>query len=389
MIGLEFHDFSQTLPMVLRPIVSVLDDKLKGSLSGFVGAALLSLYLLLMAAATIMFPDSNWDVLPYIAAAGERTHPTPEALHAYAYESVRAGVSVGDYQALADDGGGYRSHMARDPAAFQSMLPMYRVKFLYIQAASVVLFGAVLLLWLRSAGALALAPLLVAVLIVAEFAYVARSNSPDLLASALLLAGLYAYTRRSEMPVALFLLLAVCVRPDTVIFVGVFAVLVVVFRQRSIGALTGTVASFAAYFVISHAAGHPGWWPHLYFSSVEQQMNMEGFAPAFSVLAYAKALVNAVVRSLVFNTWVGVAVLALGAWYIAGQAGFKLDRRSGLLFAALVLGVLAKFAVFPIHDNRIHFPYLIPPFLLLARAVMPTPSAMGSTTSSGAPSLRS
>ncbi|MGE0499368.1 MAG: aspartate aminotransferase family protein [Rhizobiaceae bacterium] len=41
MIGLEFHDFSQTLPLVLRPVVSVLDDKLKGSLSGFVGSLLL------------------------------------------------------------------------------------------------------------------------------------------------------------------------------------------------------------------------------------------------------------------------------------------------------------------------------------------------------------
>ncbi len=41
MVGLEFQDFSQTLPMVLRPVVSVLDDKLKGSLSGFIGALLL------------------------------------------------------------------------------------------------------------------------------------------------------------------------------------------------------------------------------------------------------------------------------------------------------------------------------------------------------------
>jgi acetylornithine/succinyldiaminopimelate/putrescine aminotransferase len=41
MIGLEFHDFSQTLPMALRPMVAMLDDKLKGSLSGFVGALLL------------------------------------------------------------------------------------------------------------------------------------------------------------------------------------------------------------------------------------------------------------------------------------------------------------------------------------------------------------
>ena len=41
MIGLEFQDFSQTLPAVLRPMVAMLDDKLKGSLSGFIGAALL------------------------------------------------------------------------------------------------------------------------------------------------------------------------------------------------------------------------------------------------------------------------------------------------------------------------------------------------------------
>lgn len=41
MVGLEFQDFSQTLPAVLRPMVSMLDDRLKGSLSGFIGAALL------------------------------------------------------------------------------------------------------------------------------------------------------------------------------------------------------------------------------------------------------------------------------------------------------------------------------------------------------------
>ena len=49
MVGLEFHDFSQTLPMVLRPVVSMLDDKLKGSLSGFVGALLLRDYDVLVA----------------------------------------------------------------------------------------------------------------------------------------------------------------------------------------------------------------------------------------------------------------------------------------------------------------------------------------------------
>ena len=58
MVGLEFQDFSQTLPTVLRPVVSVLDDKLKGSLSGFVGALLLRDYDCLVA-----FTEYNRNVI--------------------------------------------------------------------------------------------------------------------------------------------------------------------------------------------------------------------------------------------------------------------------------------------------------------------------------------
>lgn len=58
MVGLEFHDFSQTLPMVLRPVVAMLDDKLKGSLSGFIGALMLRDYDALVA-----FTEYNRNVI--------------------------------------------------------------------------------------------------------------------------------------------------------------------------------------------------------------------------------------------------------------------------------------------------------------------------------------
>jgi len=41
MLGLEFQDFSHTMPMAVRPALTLLDEKLKGSLSGFIGSALL------------------------------------------------------------------------------------------------------------------------------------------------------------------------------------------------------------------------------------------------------------------------------------------------------------------------------------------------------------
>ena len=58
MVGLEFQDFSQTLPALLRPMVALLDDKLKGSLSGFVGAELLRDHNVLVA-----FTEYNRNVI--------------------------------------------------------------------------------------------------------------------------------------------------------------------------------------------------------------------------------------------------------------------------------------------------------------------------------------
>jgi acetylornithine/succinyldiaminopimelate/putrescine aminotransferase len=58
MVGLEFQDFSQTLPFGMKQMLSVLDDKLKGSLAGFVGAIMLRDYNVLVA-----FTEYNRNVI--------------------------------------------------------------------------------------------------------------------------------------------------------------------------------------------------------------------------------------------------------------------------------------------------------------------------------------
>jgi acetylornithine/succinyldiaminopimelate/putrescine aminotransferase len=58
MLGLEFTDLSQALPFGLKQAVSVLDDKLKGSLAGFVGSLLLRDYNVLVA-----FTEYNRNVI--------------------------------------------------------------------------------------------------------------------------------------------------------------------------------------------------------------------------------------------------------------------------------------------------------------------------------------
>ncbi|MEL6372945.1 MAG: aspartate aminotransferase family protein [Pseudomonadota bacterium] len=58
MVGLEFQDFSRTLPFGMKQALSVLDDKLKGSLAGFIGAHLLRDHAVLVA-----FTEYNRNVI--------------------------------------------------------------------------------------------------------------------------------------------------------------------------------------------------------------------------------------------------------------------------------------------------------------------------------------
>ncbi len=58
MVGLELQDMSRAMPLAVRPMVAVLDDKLKGSLAGFLGAALLREHGVLVA-----FTEYNRNVI--------------------------------------------------------------------------------------------------------------------------------------------------------------------------------------------------------------------------------------------------------------------------------------------------------------------------------------
>jgi acetylornithine/succinyldiaminopimelate/putrescine aminotransferase len=73
MIGIEFADISQTLPAGIRHIVSLLDERLKGSMCGFVGSLMLRDYDILVA-----FTEYNRNVIrlepPLIVTREEIDH---------------------------------------------------------------------------------------------------------------------------------------------------------------------------------------------------------------------------------------------------------------------------------------------------------------------------
>jgi hypothetical protein len=355
--------------------------------SSRIGAAIFAAFIALTCIAAAKFPHANWDLLPYVAAGSEHRFNSPLEVHDFAYEKVKEAVSPGSYDLLVN-GDAYRKRQLEDSAAFNSMLPMYRVKNLYISLIktlspyagevgairlisliSALATGLTIGLWLFREKALAYGPAAAGAMMISGYPDVARLGSPDALFMALFTFGLYALYRKREVVSVLALFLAFMVRSDTIAFLGVLAVLFVLFRQISLGAFAAFAAAATAYSFVSSGAGHPGWWAHFWFSNVDTQMTMEGFQPAFSLAVYLKAVATGLVRCVTELAWPGLLVMLVAAWVFIRSTYGKIDTRAEIIFLALVGGIIARFILFPLPDARVHGAYLTPLFLLLLPSI--------------------
>lgn len=345
--------------------------------AGWLGAALLVGFTLTVAAAAILFPLVQWDMIAYVATILEKTISDPQLLHEQVYKTVQGAVTHGEFIVLTEDRP-YRAVQYSDPAAFYSMLGFYRVKWLYIEAISAMSqvlppvsairavsaisaagIGLTMLAWLAAAGRLAWAPLAVAVLMVTGYGYVSRLATPDAFASLFFFIGVVAYLRRFEPLVALGLFCAFLARPDHLAFLGIFMVMTLYMRPISLGAIVAFVAAAVAYVPLTAGADHPGWWVQLWFTDIEYVPTIEGFHPPFSVLVYCEAVLRSIVRSLVEETWAGVMIAALFGWLAMWRAGWAIGQREKVLLVTVLLAIAAKFVIVPLHETRFHFAYVV------------------------------
>jgi hypothetical protein len=355
--------------------------------SSHIGAAIFAAFVALMCVASAKFPHANWDLLPYVAAGSEHRFNSSQQVHDFAYEKVKDAVNPAAFDLLAK-GDAYRIRQVEDAAAFHSMLPMYRVKTLYVSLISALSphfgeIGAIRLisvlstlatglcvgLWLFREKALAYGPVAAGMLMISGYPDIARLGSPDALFMALFTFGLYALYRKREMVSVLALFLAFMVRADTIAFLGILAVLFVLFRQISLGAFAAFTAAAIAYSFLSHGAEHPGWWTHFWFSNVAQQMTMEGFHPEFSLAVYLKALASGLVRCVTELAWPGLLIILIASWAFVRSSLGKIEGRNEIIFLALAGGIIARFILFPLPDARVHGAYLTPLFLLLLPSI--------------------
>lgn len=371
-----------------RPGSQLVDIVRRRGLLEAAGALAIVLMILLSAAYALVKPDYNWDMIAYTGAALENRYPDAAGLHAETWRQIDAVVPV-DAQPVLKTSDAYRQAQWESPENFQSQLGMYRVKTAYIAllravepvaglvrgamllgVATSAAFG-ILVLWIMwrekaLAAGLALAP----ALLIAGYARMTSSVAPDMLVALISTAALYALYRGRDGLGCLLLVLATLVRPDGVIFAFALLIAAVFFGKRWALPALAFVASFAVATAMSKLGGHPGWWAHFWFSTVETQASMAGFHPDFSLAAFLKGYVRGLLSSVHGANWLSMLVLMTFGWALFARIA-PLDRRANALIFAMAIGALGKFASFPLPDDRFYFSFIAGFAILLAIAWKP------------------
>lgn len=361
------------------------ETRLAGWLSGLAGSrrvldrlaiALVVATTLMVATYTWLRPDYNWDMVAYIATALEDRVSDPVELHKRTWDEIRKGALASDLYHL-QYGNPYNRHQWENPVDFQSQLSMYRVKVAYIGLMRLleplvgldrgaillsilpsIALGGLLLFWLGRENALQGAFFLVPVLVMADFLHMTTAVTPDMLAAVMAIGALYLLSKESDIVACLLLLAAVLIRPDTLILILALTITAFLFGWRRLPFLITFVVAFIVCILIEKQSGHPGWWPHFYFSCVQIQNSMAGFDPDFSLTAFLRGYVRGVMVALLDGHWPVLLIFAAAAWglmvrFNRGQTG----RYNALVFA-MIIGTLGKFASFPLPDDRFYFVFM-------------------------------
>lgn len=341
------------------------------------GVGIIAIYFVGIVLVSWIIPGANWDMVAYVAAALDYNQLSATELHSKAWEAVRGRVSDGEFLVLTSDRP-YRIVQFESPSAFVTMLGFYKVKVLYVAIASwltgimqpvdalrlistlsAALIGMVVFVWSFQRKFTAWAPVIVAFFILSDFGNVARHVAPDLLAAFFLIYAAFAYLKRQDTLCAVSLILAFLTRPDHLAFIAVLAMVASQAGEGSRRLLIAFLGCFVSYFAITSYAGHPGWWTQLWFTQIEYVPNLEGFDPEFSVFVYGKIVIQALVRSMIDETWLAVFVLQciVIAFLFSNIPGF--EKRQIVLIFSIIVSTAAKFAIAPMHETRFYVAYLI------------------------------
>ncbi|TAJ83803.1 hypothetical protein [Reyranella sp.] len=321
-------------------------------------------------------PALDWDVVAYTAAilkggtlmkegvldASALHSATWAALEPYLTPELLAYMTTGPY----------RQAQFSDPVALMSQLPLFESKYGYVLLLRVVAnvtgpVHAVILVSL--AGALGLLALLFAkawhldgiatlawlpIVLLFKLSSFASMSTPDSITAFVATAG-FALLLSSRIPVATVLLIgAALLRPDSVILNAILC-LALAARGNYLAAAVLAIGSVAAYQFNVVMSGHLGWWAQIHYTFIEIQADLAGYSPVFTLGQYTTVLRTQLVE-ISSQPWAHAGI-AVGLLSVILAASTK-DVWPSLLLAAIVVGVIVRFPLYPSAEVRLYAPSL-------------------------------
>ena len=340
-----------------------------------------AIFIAALAATSVLFPITNYDMIPYAGLVGERPGMSDAAVHQQAYASVQAAVPPEKFAKLTLQNE-YARRQYTDVEAFSKELTMYRVKIGYIglgrllglamtpisalrwiNALSLAVVGFVSISWMRRAKFEQAALFVAAAWLATQLLQISQAVIPDLLTAACLLAGLALLRTNRWLFAAIAFGAATLVRADSVIFPVAFLAIALVTRTCVKAAVAAFALSFAAYLATTIGYHHPGWWAHFSFSILGGSVYNP---PPFSVLTYARGVASALVK-ISSEAWPWLAVMCLGGWLLMYRRWEEADA----IFAGLLLSLALRLLIFPLPEERFYLPTMMMLVMLVAERWSP------------------
>lgn len=341
-------------------------------------------------------------MVAYVAVALIDSGQRPDTVYQAAYEAIGRSVPPAVVERLKS--GTNERLIAVDRTRFAALLPFFTVKPVYPALISVlhkagwalvpasilisaVSYGAIcflLYVWISRwvpvklgiplAGLLALSPFLTPV---------AQLSSPDALSTLAILTAMFLAIERRYFSFGMAVLVfSIAVRPENILYCGIFLVYLALFRRMNFARLAAFgAASLGLYVTLTSHAGNYGWRTLFYFAMVDNSIAPASFISPLTFLGYlqiyarqAERIVVAAREGFDFFVLIGVAALCLKARTRPWN-----DRYFHLLMLA-ALFAMARFLALPSDTPRA----LLPAYLMLTVAFIQACAEM--TTRSFRPS---
>jgi len=365
-------------------------------------------------------PAWNWDVMGYMGLTLEWESDDPAEVHRQTYAAAQAELPPKVFMAHAH-GNPVLEARFRDPAVFSEHIAFYRARVLptflmslmhragaplsrsvwWLALGSFAATGLVMLLWLRRWMPLWLAALASTLLLHAPPLLGSASMATvDAFGTLLICLGAYLLLElRAPRAGAAVLVAAILARPDSVILIGILALVMGCMERREAGSRLPAKfyaiwlgASAAAYLAVGYYARAYGWWPlfqisfngkvvhpgelatspdwGLWWSVIQEkwsQLPVDAAARAKNLRAGYWGTPGLTTGSAFVFVYTGFLVLGLALWRRLPNR-CKSTRHAALLLALLATYFLRWF-LFPQLWDRFFAPlYVLVPLVLFSMA---------------------